>query len=88
MSIALPMKSDGRDELGDFYILESQLREGEASDIKRPKELEHENRMLQQLYTHLSFGEYGIEGCNRNKSSNACRTVSGRSEGAPEIRTV
>jgi hypothetical protein len=67
MSIALPMKSDGRDELGDFYNLESQLREGEASDIKRLKELEHENSMLQRLYTDLSFGEYGIEGCNRKK---------------------
>lgn len=51
---------------------------GEASDIKRLKELEHENSMLQRLYTDLSFGEYGIEGCNRKKSSNACRTVSGR----------
>jgi hypothetical protein len=48
MSIALPMKSDGRDELGDFYILESQLREGEASDIKRPKELEHERKLPRQ----------------------------------------
>jgi len=41
--------------------LESQLREGEASDIKRLKGLEHENRMLQRLYTDLSLENMALK---------------------------
>ena len=51
-----------------YYKWKAKYGGMEAFDIRRLKELEHENSCLKRLYADLSLGECGAEGCHRKKA--------------------
>ena len=50
-----------------FYAWKSKFGGMEAADIKRTRDLEHENARLKQMYAELS-GKSGLAGCDRKKA--------------------
>ena len=50
-----------------FYAWKSKFGGMEAADIKRTRDLEHENARLKQMYAEFS-GKSGLAGCDRKKA--------------------
>ena len=51
-----------------FYAWKSKFGGMEASDIKRMRDLEHENALLKQNVCGLKPGKSALEGCDRKKA--------------------